>query len=218
MGDELQGDKGYKVTREEAPGSNSDKIASGSAKRSFKLWLVVGLGVIVLGLVGYWGFVVAHDAIADSVSVTFLGYTNRDAFGSVTDYRLAWFRIANKSRFKLVCTEGVVDIETSRGWFRENTSVWRVYNPPTLEPGQSATVSVIVPSEGTRWENRFLLTKVDKSASIALWRSKLLPLAVRLPAGSFKTRIMGWLLNQSDSRYVTSGKSCDGHVKVISWG
>src|SRR5215472_4618717 len=99
MGEESQGDSGYKVTGEAGLSSNSDKIAGGSPRRSFKLWLVLGLGVVVLGLVGFWGFIVAHDTISDSVSVTFLGYTNRDAYGSVTDYRLASFRIANKSRF-----------------------------------------------------------------------------------------------------------------------
>jgi hypothetical protein len=190
----------------EVPNSKSEGLRGGSSKRNFKLWLALGLGVIVLGLVGYWGFVVAHDAITDSVSVTFLGYTNRDAFGAVTDYRLAWFRIANKSRFKLICTEGVVDIKGPTGWFREKTSVWRVYNPPTLDPAQSATVSVIVPSEGTEWENRFLLTKVDASPRpMPTWKSRLLRLAFRLPAGRLKTRIIGWLLNQSDARYVTSG-------------
>jgi hypothetical protein len=168
--------------------------------------LVFGLGVIVLGLVGFWGFMVAHDAIADSVSVTFLGYTNRDAYGSVTDYRLASFRIANKSRFKLICTEGVVDINGAAGWFRETSSVWRVYNPPALEPGQSATVSVIAPSEGTRWRNFFLLTKAEASPrTIAPWKGRLIGFLIRLPQSKWRNRIVELLLRSSDARYVSTG-------------
>jgi hypothetical protein len=181
----------------EAPRSNAQV-----PKKSRKLRVVAGLAVIIVGLLGFWEFMAARGPTAISVSVTFLGYTNVDTLGTTRDYRLAWFRITNKSQFQLLCTDGMVEIESAGRWIRETDSAWRLYNPPTLAPGQSTMVSVITPSKGTRWRNDFLMTTLDSPDPP--WKRVVIRLMVRLPSQNLRTRVLQWLYSHPPSRYVTS--------------
>jgi hypothetical protein len=122
-----------------------------------KALLVLGSGVAVLAL---FGFLALSDPISRSVSVTFLGYTNVDTRGFNDQYKWAWFRIENKTHFMLSCAQGAKDIEREGSWIQTTNGLGRQYDP-IIERGRTLTVSVIAPSDATRWRNSFLFMKMD---------------------------------------------------------
>ena len=125
--------------------------------------LILFLVVLVLTA----GMILARSpSISSSVSVVFIGYTNR-TYGFSKQYTSAWFRIENRSRYPLVCRQGALDIERVGSWNRNTNWVGHQYDP-IVEPGQSLTLSLMAPPDATRWRSSFLLTKVTDH-SILYW-------------------------------------------------
>ena len=133
--------------------------------------ILVFLGfLLVVTVIGVGGFLALPDPITHSVSVTFLGYTNMDTRGFNDQYRWAWFRIDNRSPVMLACRQGPIDIERAGAWIQDTNTLGRQYEP-ILEPGQALTVSMIPPSDGTRWRSSFLLTRMGTHSS-HYWSAK----------------------------------------------
>jgi hypothetical protein len=192
----------------EVPGSNPEGFWGGSPKRKFKPWLVLGLGVVALGLIGFVALSLGRDPIAHSVSVTFLCYTNIDSsdfnapspfnsgFSSIASAGRqrgwAWFRITNRSRFTLDYDEERASVEHDGKWIQEtNLSLGEPFRSTrVLGPGQSETVSVLVTTSGTRWRNSFLLEVVE----IPPWELKLERFVGPHLPRNLRLRIDLWLL------------------------
>lgn len=121
--------------------------------------------LLVVTVVGLVSIPARRDALAQSVSVAFVAYTNIDTRGFSDTSRWAWFRVENKSPFMLLCSQGPLDIERSGSWIRNTNTLGRQNPPSIIEPGHTCTVSMISPSEGTRWRNTFLFTKWTKNDS-----------------------------------------------------
>jgi hypothetical protein len=182
---------------EELQGSESH-----APKRRFKLWLVLGAAVIVLGLVGFVGMKAGRERAAHPFSVTFLCYTNIGPQGLRTDYRLARFRITNNSRYPFYCLHGVADVECAGNWIQETNGFLYIQNPAIIEPRKSATVSVLAPSKGTRWRDTFVLMPVGKTPP---WKLKLGQYIGRLPLGTLGARMINdWMYSDLQRRVVTS--------------
>jgi hypothetical protein len=189
----------------EVPNSNPEGFRGGSPKRKIKLRLVLGLVVIVLGLIGFVGFIAWRDSIPRSVSVTFLGYANTDMSGFGGGHRWAWFRITNRSRLALSYLEGgVANVEHSGNWIQETNFLGDQYrNNMSIEPGKSETVTLIAPESGIRWRNSFFLTP-DK---LPPWKIKLMTFMVR-HLGRPGRRIADWILNHPQPRsYVVTSET-----------
>ena len=148
--------------------------------------IVIGLGLVLV--VRGKGALLGRDPISRSVSVTFLGYTNVDTRGFNNMYKWAWFRIENKSPFMLSCMQGALDIERGGSWIQSTNSMGRQYDP-NIEPGQTLTVSIIPPSEGTKWRSEFLFMRMTIHSS-RYWKARtwLEGFVGRLPPSRFGIR------------------------------
>ena len=120
---------------------------------------LIFLFVAVIGVVA---FVLARrDAVSKSVTVTFLFYTNCDAQGGNAFYTWAWFRVENRSPFKVGCFQGTLDVERAGKWFQDTNTVGRRHFDAQTPPGKSATIAMVVPERATRWRSSFLFERED---------------------------------------------------------
>jgi hypothetical protein len=121
---------------------------------------LVRLLLFVVVLLALLALVVAsRDPVRSGVSVTFLCYTNRDTNGMNDQYQWAWFCISNNSPYMLDCGQGSLDIERSGRWIQDTNLLGRHYDR-IIEPGRSLLVSIMPPTDATRWRSSFLLTKI----------------------------------------------------------
>lgn len=126
---------------------------------------LIPLGVLLAAaVIGVRGLLALPDPITHSVTVAFLGYTNMDTRGFNDQYTWAWFRIENKSSVMLACRQGPIFIERAGSWIQDTNTLGRQYDP-IMEPGQALTVSMIPPSDATRWRSSFLLTRMGTQSS-----------------------------------------------------
>ena len=126
-------------------------------KKRLSLLLVASL--LTVGVIFAWS-----PSISSSVSVVFVGYTNQ-TYGFSKQYTSAWFRIENHSPYMLLCRQGSLDIERAGVWQQNTNWVGHQYDP-IVEPGQSLTLSLMAPSDATRWRSSFLLTKMSTHSSL----------------------------------------------------
>src|SRR3954462_8044360 len=103
--------------------------------------------LVVTALVGFW--LHSRNNIKNSVSVTFLYYTNSDTRGFNDKYTWAWFRIENKSSFRLQCQQGPLDFERDGTWLRDASRVGFSYS--SVEAGGTVTISLMPPERASRW-------------------------------------------------------------------
>jgi hypothetical protein len=108
------------------------------------------------------GFVLAlRDTDSKAVKVTFLFYTNCDAQGGNAFYTWAWFRIENRSPYKLGCFQGPLDVQRAGKWFQDTNTLGRRHYDSQTPPGKSATIAMVVPENATRWRSSFLFQRED---------------------------------------------------------
>jgi hypothetical protein len=112
--------------------------------------------LVVTALVGFW--LHSRNNIKNSVSVTFLYYTNSDTRGFNDKYTWAWFRIENKSSFRLQCQQGPLDFERDGTWLRDASRVGFSYS--SVEAGGTVTISLMPPERASRWRNSLHLTRI----------------------------------------------------------
>jgi hypothetical protein len=121
--------------------------------------MLIFLFAAVIGVVP---FVLARrDAVSKSVTVTFLFYTNCDAQGGNAFYTWAWFRIENRSSFKVGCYQGILDVQRAGKWFQDTNTVGRRHYGSQTPPGKSSTIAMVVPEKATRWRSSFLFERED---------------------------------------------------------
>lgn len=168
-----------------------------------KIFIVLG-SLLVVAVIGVTGFLALPDPITHSVSVTFLGYTNMDTRGFNDEYKWAWFRIENRSPVMLACRQGPIDIERAGAWIQDTNTLGRQYDP-IIEPGQSLTVSMIPPSDGTRWRSSFLLTRMGTHTAY-WWTTKfgLRRIIAFLTPGKLRTRSQTPMMSDPQLHVVTS--------------
>src|SRR5215469_3740873 len=145
---------------------------SQTPKRNPGLQIVIGLAVLVLGLVGFAGFMARRDFRAHAVSVTFLGYRKGYISGFESQYRWGLFRITNGSRVTLNCQRMEIEVERGGSWSHESPiSLGPSYERSVLQPGESINIAIVAPSTGTRWRNNFLFTPMPRINAIT-WKDK----------------------------------------------
>ncbi len=146
----------------------------------------------------------SRDPVRSSVSVTFLCYTNHDTRGLNDQYIWAWFRLENRTPFMLACKQGVLDVERAGVWSEETNRVGHAYDP-MIEPGRTLTVSMMPPSECTRWRSNFLLTKMAMhSPQYLTWRFRFESFMDRLRLHRFGIHAEPWKSKTSEPVVVTS--------------
>lgn len=129
-------------------------------------WLLIALALLLVVA----AIVVAlPDPVRDSVSVTFVGYTNRDSNGMNDMYTWAWFRIENRSQLNLGLEQGAIDVERAGAWVHLTNRSGFTYGG--VAPGETRILSLVPPSEGTRWRNNFLING-GSLHSVNYWRRK----------------------------------------------
>src|SRR5262245_42667802 len=125
-------------------------------KKRMLVFLSVAV-IVAFGLV-----LLQRDASSKSVKVTFLFYTNCDAQGGNAFYTWAWFRIENRSPYKLGCYQGSLDVQRAGKWFQDTNSLGRRHFDAQTPPGKSATIAMVVPENATRWRSSFLFEREDR--------------------------------------------------------
>lgn len=109
------------------------------------------------------GFVLVRSyAVSRSVKVTFLCYTNCDAQGGNAFYTWAWFRIENRSPYKVGCFQGPLDVQRDGKWFQDTNTVGRRHFDAQTPPGKTSTIAMVVPENATRWRSSFLFEREDR--------------------------------------------------------
>jgi hypothetical protein len=103
----------------------------------------------VITLVAFW--LPSRNRIKNSVSVTFLYYTNSDTRGFNDKYKWAWFRIENKSSYSLDCQQGPLDFERAGNWLTDTSRIGFQYT--TVQAGGTATISLLPPEQANKWRN-----------------------------------------------------------------
>jgi hypothetical protein len=126
---------------------------------TMKKKMLIFLFPAVIVAVGF--LLLRRDPVSKSVKVTFLFYTNCDAQGGNGWYTWAWFRIDNRSPFRLGCYQGPLDVQRAGKWFQDTNTLGRRHFDAQTSPGESATIAMVVPENARRWRSSFLFTRED---------------------------------------------------------